>query len=525
MKTRVFHKAGKRAISLAFALAVGITAIFATMPRTPARAAEGDTIPFLGALTEFKWTNASSFSSTPVSLSDMTIDELKGTLFTRGVGLSITPTVSPLIRLTLRLPLPMENNRNYDLHLPEVFLSGSGSLVMYYHRSTAIRERIFSYKASQFSGSPMLEETHTITTGDWNSHYLTLEFQFATSEASLFALGGPVLVDVGGVQSGGYDEGYQAGHDAGYTEGKQDGIASGMQAGYDSGYAEGKEDGRTEGYEDGKTDGHDEGYELGYSEGYDEGLRWALAPQFNEKYTPHSGTMSQFAYDAQKDLYSTVFSMRFCDMVGGSYYYHVIDDVKFLDDYWDDSWKINSSGDTERYTLESWAIGDTFKSLDLVYDPIDPLTMRMGYKWSSNPVSGVTEKKVFANSQDLFQWRLFSSTSLVGKKCFLFFTRTVGDKKLYIVLTAEIIKSEKQAAGLQVTGEKQIYDTAYAKGHADAYSQYSLLGTLFPEVLGSVSRFIGDTLGGMTIFGISALDVFLTFVMIALVSFVIRFVK
>lgn len=68
------------------------------------------------------------------------------------------------------------------------------------------------------------------------------------------------------VSDGGYESGYNAGHEIGYAEGKTDGDAQGYERGYDDGHKTGLQEGYTHGHEDGVEEGYTNGYETAKEE-------------------------------------------------------------------------------------------------------------------------------------------------------------------------------------------------------------------------------------------------------------------
>lgn len=65
------------------------------------------------------------------------------------------------------------------------------------------------------------------------------------------------------LETTGYNDGYEKGHEEGYEEG----LETGNDQGYTKGYEKGKEDGYASGYENGKKEEHQKAYDEGYTQG------------------------------------------------------------------------------------------------------------------------------------------------------------------------------------------------------------------------------------------------------------------
>lgn len=200
------------------------------------------------------------------------------------------------------------------------------------------------------------------------------------------------------------------------------------------------------------------------------------------------------------------------------------------------------------YSLKSLKSGLATRKLASMEDNLDilcwfqtadttGLTYSVNTLSGSNAVDGISLGKDFTYNQTLY-----SNVDLTGMYLVVVLALTSGSGLSDICQLAAFIPLETSETYEGLTSvwimdfsqfDEEVYDPIYNKGHSDGYSAGIVEGrsdvdavkTLLPGVFGGVASFFADTLGGMSLFGISVLDVFLTFVMIALVSFVIRFVK
>lgn len=313
MKTTVFHKAGKRAISLAFALAVGVIAIYVAIPRAPAHAAPIGASDYLYSI---------SFSTADIfKHKDREGQTHAGLYYSLDAGAF----------------MPVPGSESYNDEIPQytdfevfdVYLSEDGLdyLPEYSEQWTQITEPLtgetfFALETAvsfQVNFAPTLSE---VTVNPTDGHKV-VKASFKSTSNSLFAFvsfgacgdyvlgysfrvnGIPGSLIDGGSTGGGYteedmnekyNEGVMAGRQEGYENGYQEGLKDSYDVGYENGYTDGKKDAdkvtqaqldaaKSEGYTEGHTAGYNEGKADAETEVFDEGYQAGIDVGYKDGYS------------------------------------------------------------------------------------------------------------------------------------------------------------------------------------------------------------------------------------------------
>lgn len=568
MKTTVFHKAGKRAISLAFALAVGVTAIYVAIPRAPAHAAP------IGA-------NDYLYS---ISFSTADIFKHKDSEGQTHAGLYYSLDVGAF--------QPVPGSEYYNNEIPQytdfdvfdVYLSEDG--LDYYPESSGqwtqiaeplTGETFFALETAvsfQVNSAPTLSE---VTVNPTDGHKV-VKASFKSTSNSLFAfvslgacgdyvLGYSFRVNgipgslLDGSGSGGgyteadlqnrYNEGVQAGRTEGYDNGYNAGYATGKKDGadetYDSAFAQGQSQGRTEGYTEGHTEGYQEGktdgYTEGHTEGYQEGQANALTQFISNGATKYNGKLKATKSLPAKASGSNVWRYVQIQKKITDLSFTL---VKYVEDYILNEWVFPSVVTGQTNTLgmafECFAIGTTFDSLSSLYTlPATGEITTFEQFQLDDLLGGVHTYFKPKGSTATYSEVFMTNSDIVGKTFYVIYSATLGGPssvpgeetpfKYYyayapITITSDMVTEIDAPFAYAPSGDpfSDMYNNGYWAGYDAADAPAKMAGFL-PGIFGGVTKFFAETLGGMTVFGISALDVFLTFIMIGLVSFVIRFVK
>lgn len=348
-------------------------------------------------------------------------------------------------------------------------------------------------------------------------------------------------------QTAGYQDGFEAGKTAGYEEGYTAGYNKGKEdghaEGYDEGYTDGKEDGRAEGYDEGKTDGHTEGYEEGYQDGVNSGTATEsdkVAPDANDAFQNSEGIFD--FDDSSTAFYTTNISIPL-SAIGYffSYYntqkpnaFSMLDGLAYIpcSEVADFTYRIFRYGLCDFANKDGASGARTLQTPSVYFKPTE-----FGQVVEVSINSEISSFGCPVTDSFTVRKTIQTTYSLAGKYfcVILKADQKHNGKDFYLVHSWQITESHLSSDYLVLdTTSSALQDfSGYNKGHADGYASgvadgradITGVSAFLPGIFGGVTRFFSDMLGGMTIFGISALDVFLTFVMIALVSFVIRFVK
>ncbi len=357
--------------------------------------------------------------------------------------------------------------------------------------------------------------------------------------------------DVNDARNAGYLAGLEAGQTAGYQDGFEAGKTAGYEEGYTAGYNKGKEDGHTEGYDEGyaagfeagKAAGREEGYDEGYQAGEGAGMNNALAQFVSNSAVDYTGKLKATEKpEPQEDSATDWRYVRIRAKITNLSFTL----VKHVEGNIYNEWVFPSVTSGQVYTLgmtfECFAVGAAFNKLEMVYTlPATGEITNFRQFRITDLLGGV---HIYFEPQGVtteFSEILLTNSAIVGKTFYVVYSATLGGPSSVpgeetpfqyyyayapVTITADMVTEINAPFSYAPKGDPfgEIYDNGYWAGY-DAADAPAKMASFLPGIFGGVTRFFSDMLGGMTIFGISALDVFLTFVMIALVSFVIRFVK
>ena len=352
-------------------------------------------------------------------------------------------------------------------------------------------------------------------------------------------------------KTAGYEEGYTAGYNKGKEDGHAEGYDEGYDEGHDAGYAEGKEDGHTEGYDEGyavgfeagKAAGREEGYDEGYQAGEGVGMNNALAQFVSNSAVDYTGKLKATENpEPQEDSATDWRYVRIRAKITNLSFTL----VKHVEGNIYNEWVFPSVTAGQIYTLgmtfECFAVGAAFNKLEMIYTlpATGEITSFRQFRLE-DLLGGV---HIYFEPQGVateFSEIFLTNSAIVGKTFYVVYSATLGGPSSVpgeetpfqyyyayapVTITADMVTEINAPFSYAPKGDPfgEIYDNGYWAGYDAADAPAKMAGFL-PGIFGGVTKFFAETLGGMTIFGISALDVFLTFIMIALVSFVIRFVK
>lgn len=333
--------------------------------------------------------------------------------------------------------------------------------------------------------------------------------------------------------------GYQEGYTAGYNKGKEDGHAEGYEEGYTEGKEDGHTEGYEEGKTDGRAEGYEEGYQDGVNSGIASESD-KVSPDSNDAFQNSDGILD--FDDSNTNLYKTVISIPLSATGYYFSYYNTqkANSFSMLDglahipcsEVAGFTYRIFRYGLCDSANNDGTSGVRTLQTPSVYFKPTEvgqivEVSINSSLSSSGCPVTdSFTVRKTIQTTYSLagkyFCVILKADQKHNGKDFYLVRSWQITES----LLSADYLVLDSSSSALQdFSGYNKGHADGYATGVADGRADATAIGTLLPGLFGSVIMFFDNSFSRMTIFGISIMDVLMTIVMIAFIGGVIKLLK